>query len=260
MELTIPKLTKIVMGVRIEVNSVFHEAKNYSSVIKRELEKGNLIIGNGQPILILPGFITGDWAVRFLKKQLTKYGYSAHTWELGINHGMFKDLEPSLSEMIDYLYELYGVPVILVGWSKGARISLKIAKKIRSTKVAGIITLGGPIRPDGRYSRNDIPPMINPFRKWVHNIVGELQTPAPLPPKDIPTTVITFGLDQLVSRKASEVPKRYLRKNLKNVFIKDCGHVAGGISAYTVVAITQHIMRDLKQYDRSHGTHIALAS
>ncbi len=44
--------------------------------------------GEGQPVLVLPGFMAGDRSTRFLRRTLRKLGYDPHPWLLGRNRGV----------------------------------------------------------------------------------------------------------------------------------------------------------------------------
>ena len=56
---------------------------------KRLLEK--LPRSDGQPVMLLPGYMAGDDSMKWLRDILREAGFDAHTWGLGQNTGFQGD-------------------------------------------------------------------------------------------------------------------------------------------------------------------------
>src|ERR1700738_3544969 len=46
-----------------------------------------LPVGDGHPVLVLPGLLAGDGTTWTLRRLLTRQGYQTHGWGLGVNVG-----------------------------------------------------------------------------------------------------------------------------------------------------------------------------
>ncbi len=99
--------------------------------------------GDGHPVLVLPGFATGDWYMLPLRMFLKNRGYAARGWGLGMNRGYSKDLDHRLRGRLEELYARHGRKVSLVGWSLGGIYAREMARW-RPDMVRCVITLGSP--------------------------------------------------------------------------------------------------------------------
>ncbi|MCE3288686.1 MAG: alpha/beta fold hydrolase [Caulobacter sp.] len=101
--------------------------------------------GDGHPVLVMPGFIAGDFSTKLLRRYLTELGYEAHAWELGSNlgpHSIGRDGE-RLMDRLETIYAESGRKVSLIGWSLGGVMARELAKRMPD-KVRQVITLGSP--------------------------------------------------------------------------------------------------------------------
>ena len=94
-------------------------------------------------VVLLPGFGTSPWRMRYMAHQLERAGHKAKRWGMGFNLGVSPELLESLSERILAVRERYGQPVVLVGWSLGGVIARELAKR-HPDAIAKVITMGSP--------------------------------------------------------------------------------------------------------------------
>jgi pimeloyl-ACP methyl ester carboxylesterase len=94
-------------------------------------------------VVLLPGFGTGPWRMRYMARQLERAGHKAKRWGLGFNLGVSAELFESLSRRVLAVRERYGQPVVLVGWSLGGVIARELAKR-HPEAVSKVITMGSP--------------------------------------------------------------------------------------------------------------------
>jgi hypothetical protein len=99
--------------------------------------------GNGEPVVVLPGFCTDDRATWMLRRYLRELGYRVYGWRLGVNHGDVLSLIPSVKELAQRCAVKRGQRVRLVGWSLGGLIAREIARE-EPDLVERVITLGSP--------------------------------------------------------------------------------------------------------------------
>jgi hypothetical protein len=101
--------------------------------------------GDGHPVLVLPGFGTGDGETRFLRRQLRRWGYWAHGWQQGRNLGPTPNVQAGLVQRLASLYRHHNRKVSLVGWSLGGIYGRELARAFPG-QVRSVITLASPYR------------------------------------------------------------------------------------------------------------------
>ena len=97
--------------------------------------------GDGQKIIIIPGFLASDRTTARLRRSLNAAGFDAHGWGLGRNKGVTADMFERLSTQLDRTEG--DAPVTFIGWSLGGLIAREFAKHY-PRRVAKVITLGSP--------------------------------------------------------------------------------------------------------------------
>jgi len=101
--------------------------------------------GDGHPVLVLPGFLAGDYSTRPLRGLLRDLSYDARGWKLGANLGPNADVIKQLHERVLHLYDRHERKLSLVGWSLGGIYAREIARALPG-KVRCVITMGTPFR------------------------------------------------------------------------------------------------------------------
>jgi pimeloyl-ACP methyl ester carboxylesterase len=109
-------------------------------------------VGQGRPVLVLPGFYAPDALTGRLRSHLRGLGYRAHGWKLGRNFGLTDHIVSGLPDRLDALHQRYGVPVSVVGWSFGGLLARWLGHE-RPGAVRQVICLGSPWRPEGEVTR-----------------------------------------------------------------------------------------------------------
>jgi pimeloyl-ACP methyl ester carboxylesterase len=106
-------------------------------------------IGKGRPVLVLPGFLTGDMSTALLRRSLHACGFCPFGWGMGLNRGARVDTLKRLEKRLDQVIAAAGKPVLLLGWSLGGLFARELAKQ-RPGDVGAVITLGSPFSGDLR--------------------------------------------------------------------------------------------------------------
>lgn len=233
----------------VELSSAIFEMSTFWQTISWYKATGYIKRGDNEPVMIMPGFTATDGSLIFLKMALSYMGYSPYTWEQGRNHGRYSELKPGILKKFFQIHEKHQSPVELLGWSKGGRMSLKLANELGSEFVSGVVTIGSPIWPNDRFSVDDIPEFLpEGLKEDIMAIIIEIRQPAPMPPKDIPYTAIHGSLDMIVPSASSVIPDDLLHNNAQNQFVNLCGHLGLGLSGRTVVEIIRHLNRDFGHF------------
>jgi pimeloyl-ACP methyl ester carboxylesterase len=107
--------------------------------------------GNGEPVLVLPGYGAGDASTAFLKTYLRLLGYRVSGWHLGRNSGNVPDLMPRVMKRLLSMHRRARERVRIIGWSLGGFIAREAARE-RPDLVHQIITLGTPVVGGPKYT------------------------------------------------------------------------------------------------------------
>lgn len=100
--------------------------------------------GNGQPAIVIPGFLSPDATTARLRDFLARQGFIAHPWTCGLNVGPMKRVIAEVERQLHQSADATGKPVALVGISLGGTIAREVAKSCPAA-VARVITLVSPI-------------------------------------------------------------------------------------------------------------------
>lgn len=107
--------------------------------------------GNGEPVMVLPGFAASDKSTVPLRGYLSLLGYQVQGWGLGRNGGRVGDYLPIVAAEVRRLYEQTGTPVAMIGWSLGGVIAREVARDHPQT-VSQVVTLGSPLVGGAKYT------------------------------------------------------------------------------------------------------------
>ena len=99
--------------------------------------------GNGDHVLVLPGFMASDVSTRVIRRFLDERGFRSHPWGLGRNLG-FGSIGPRLDDLLARANDRAGGAVSLVGWSLGGVMARRLAKR-HPGAVRHLVMLGSPI-------------------------------------------------------------------------------------------------------------------
>jgi alpha-beta hydrolase superfamily lysophospholipase len=105
------------------------------------------IQGQGQPIMVVPGFMASDRTTARLRRSLSAAGFNSIGWALGRNTGIRADMFDRMDQRIDTLN--LDTKITLIGWSLGGLIAREYAKHAPH-RIAKVITLGSPFSGDLR--------------------------------------------------------------------------------------------------------------
>lgn len=154
--------------------------------------------GDGQPVIVIPGFLAPDMSTARLRDFLVRQGFASVSWTGGVNLGPMRQVRPVLQQQIQTLAERSGRKVSLVGVSLGGTIARQVAKSCPDA-IAQVITLVSPIRM----------PVVTPLAPlaqaaallWDAAEVADLAAFAAPPP--VPLTAIVSREDGIIDWESS---------------------------------------------------------
>jgi pimeloyl-ACP methyl ester carboxylesterase len=122
-------------------------------------------LGDGHPVLLLPGFLAEERSLVALKVYLTSKGYEVQTWGLGRNVGFHSKYVKALEQTIRHMHFKSGRKISLVGWSLGGVFAL-VGAHYAQECIRSIITLGSPVSVDAEGSQT------SPLVKMLYRLVA----------------------------------------------------------------------------------------
>jgi len=99
--------------------------------------------GRRHAVIVVPGLGASDRSTVAIRRFLTHLGYEVHGWTRGHNVRPPGTDLPAVAAQILALYAATGLPVSLVGWSRGGIIAREAARQVPHA-VRMVITLGSP--------------------------------------------------------------------------------------------------------------------
>jgi pimeloyl-ACP methyl ester carboxylesterase len=107
--------------------------------------------GQGQPVVILPGYGAGDGSTTLLQLYLRFLGYQVHGWGIGRNTGEAAQLLPRILKRLLSVSGNTGQQLSIIGWSLGGYLAREAARE-RPDLVRQVITLGTPVVGGPKYT------------------------------------------------------------------------------------------------------------
>jgi pimeloyl-ACP methyl ester carboxylesterase len=104
-----------------------------------------------RPVMVLPGFESGDESTIMLRLYLERRGYKCRSWQWGRNSGEAPEYIPRVIHEVSDLVAESGSEVSLIGWSLGGFLAREAARE-RPDLVHSVITLGSPVIGGPRYT------------------------------------------------------------------------------------------------------------
>lgn len=195
-----------------------------------------LPVGDGHPVLVLPGLGANDLSTLPLRNFLQARGYTPYGWGQGFNFGPRN--QHALGHSLHRAFELarrHGEKVSLLGWSLGGIYAREIAKEIPE-RVRCVITLGTPFAGHPRAT--------NAWRffEWVSGqsshdeaMLEQIRRPPP-----VPTTSLYSKTDGVVAWHCSLNEASPLAENIE----VHASHVGMGMNPLALYAIVDRLAQD----------------
>lgn len=141
----------------------------------------DLPCGNGETVLLIPGFLAGDWTMHPLRDFLRYLNYRVEFAGIAFNLGPTAGFLPQLEQTVERLHAEAGYPLVIIGQSLGGSFARALAHR-RPQRVAQVITLGSPIRFPVATPLEAVVRWLAPFHAPdVMNLVEEIGRTPPVP-------------------------------------------------------------------------------
>lgn len=100
-------------------------------------------VGEGAPVMTLPGFCANDDSMKQMRFNLNAAGFAAKRWKMGRNLGAKLDTMERIDARVKEVADKEGRAVNLVGWSLGGIMAREYARN-HPENVASVVTMGSP--------------------------------------------------------------------------------------------------------------------
>jgi pimeloyl-ACP methyl ester carboxylesterase len=100
--------------------------------------------GDGEPILLIPGFLAGDASLATMTFWLRRLGYRTGRAGITLNTDCSSAVVARLEERLERAGARHGRRVAIIGQSRGGCLARALANR-RPDLVSGIVTLGAPL-------------------------------------------------------------------------------------------------------------------
>jgi triacylglycerol lipase len=100
--------------------------------------------GDGRSVLLVPGFLSGDWSLRLLHGWLQRIGYTSYLSGIYVNAFHSEHMLAGLRHRMAEIQKRDPAPVTLIGHSRGGLLA-KVLSQRRPKDVEQVIALGSPL-------------------------------------------------------------------------------------------------------------------
>jgi triacylglycerol lipase len=109
----------------------------------------NVQLGTGQPVLLIPGFLVGDWTLGMMARWLRRLGYRPYLSGIDWNVRAPERTGELLARRLSYIVRETGSPVVMVGHSLGGMLARSLGSYFPALNspevVRHVVALGSPI-------------------------------------------------------------------------------------------------------------------
>ncbi len=104
--------------------------------------------GHDTPVLLVPGFLAGDYSLRVLGATLRRNGYRTYGAHITSNTSCLQSSAGVIEQRLEEIADKRGERVWIVGHSLGGMLARGLAVR-RPDLIAGVVTMGSPMMAPG---------------------------------------------------------------------------------------------------------------
>lgn len=117
----------------------------FSTLLRDPIYHGTQVPhGKGEPVLLIPGFLAGDWTLLTMAKWLSRIGYRPYLSGIDLNVGAPERTAQQLGWRLDHIIKETGGPVIVIGHSLGGILGRFLGAQFPQS-VCSVVALGAPL-------------------------------------------------------------------------------------------------------------------
>ena len=120
-------------------------AAEYAALVRDPVFRGSSVsLGRGRPVLLIPGFLAGDWSLSIPYHWLRRLNYRPALAGINVNVRASEQTLIGLTHRLQVLHRATRAQVTLIGHSRGGLLAKVLADR-RPALVDQVITLGSPL-------------------------------------------------------------------------------------------------------------------
>jgi triacylglycerol lipase len=163
-----------------QLSALLRDPVYYSSGVAR---------GNGEPILLIPGFTAGDWTLGVMARWLKRIGYRPYLSGIDLNIGCPKRKIELVGWRVEKIANESGMRVALIGHSLGGVLARGVAAA-SPKRVSRVVALGAPVREGWDGVRTEVRPALRAVQSFWQTLASA--------PEDCGTPVCPCGFARAV--------------------------------------------------------------
>ena len=119
--------------------------REWSALLRDPVFRGRGVPrGDGRPVMLIPGFLSGDWSLRVMQSWLDRVGYKCYMSGILFNVQHSERMLAGLRHRLSEIEKETGSRVSLVGHSRGGLLA-KVLSQRKPQSVEQVIALGAPL-------------------------------------------------------------------------------------------------------------------
>jgi pimeloyl-ACP methyl ester carboxylesterase len=131
----------------------------------------NVARGDGAPVLLIPGFFAGDWAMTTMALWLRRLGYRPYSSGIDLNLGCPRDRIERLQWRLEGIVRENDAPAALIGHSLGGVMARALASRAPEL-TSHVIAIGAPFQNDWASLNRRLRPVMQSVAGLWQNLVG----------------------------------------------------------------------------------------
>lgn len=131
----------------LTIPPIFREPRmgiELAGLLRSPLYRNPIQIGDGEPVILIPGLYAGDASLTFLATFLKRLGYHPRKSGINVNVDCSEHAMKRLEKRLIAVVEEEGRPAIIIGHSRGGAFARVLAVR-HPDKVRAVIALGSPL-------------------------------------------------------------------------------------------------------------------
>ena len=162
--------------------------------------------GDGQPVLLIPGFTAGDWSLRPMARWLARVGYRPFLSGIDLNVGCPQRKVELVGWRLEQIVEETGAPVVIIGHSLGGVLGRAVGS-LYPERVRRVIALGSPLRMHWDVVRDEVRPAMLAMQGFWQSVRRA--------PRDCGTHLCGCGFADYVQDRHASI------RNFDSIFTRD---------------------------------------
>ncbi|MGH9343568.1 MAG: esterase/lipase family protein [Terriglobia bacterium] len=127
--------------------------------------------GNGEPVLLIPGFFAGDWSMAPMARWLKRIGYRPYHSGINLNLGCPREKAERLHWRVKAIADETGMALTVIGHSLGGVLARSINASMPAM-IEQVIALASPVHNEWDAINREVRPVMRIITGWWQHLAG----------------------------------------------------------------------------------------